>query len=308
MEREEIIRKLMGRGVMVTPEILKKIEETGINDFLDKTDQGNSTVVDDVGGERMMKCIVGSSNTLSEMTPQDVITANMEKYEKIRKQLLRRVNAVSVSNIGRSSSKLCIVGMVKETMNGGFVLEDSTGEVEVKSEKKVELDDVIGVSGWVREKTLFAEEILYADIPMSREAVRMDNTLLLTSDPEKPAAGADVVITPYSLIEKDEERDIPNPAWVFLQNGSKKMTVLVYRTDDHIGKEEAISWLKKRYLGGDTSPAPESGRILETVPDILWIVSKNDFWTENYKGVTIVSFGAGRNAVIDLRTRKVETS
>ncbi len=308
MEREAIVRKLLSLGVMATPEILKKIETTGLDAFLEKTKKNRGMViqVDEEAAEKLSCCVRGAATKL-ELTPDDIIQLNAEKYKRIRDFLLRKIEAVSINNIGRTNSKLSVVGMVKERTSQGFVLEDGTGEVEVRSQEKVELDDVVGVRGWVREKTLFGEEVVYPDIPMNRVVNNLDNTLLLAGEPGSQAKSADIVLTPLTVTDVEgNEKDIPNPAWIFLEKGNKKMAIIVYRPHEQTRKEDALAWLKKRYIGTDKIPAPSSERILETIPDILWVAAENEPWTENYKGVTLVSFGRGHHALIDLKTRKIE--
>jgi hypothetical protein len=93
---------------------------------------------------------------------------------------------------------------------------------------------------------------------------------------------------------------------VSVERGGKKADLLVYRADGAVGKETAVSWLKRRFIGGGNVLVPDDGRVLDRVPDIMWIVSANEPWAQNYKGVTIVSFGKPRSALISLRDRKIE--
>jgi hypothetical protein len=308
MEREDIVRHLLSIGVMATPETLKRIETDGMDIFLSKIGKDSTMVIQDEGGDDgQLSCCVSGPSAKPEMTTEDIVQANDEKFRGIRDLLLRKMDAVSISNIGRSNSKLSVVGMVNESTGQGFVIEDGTGEVEVRSSEKVELDDVIGVRGWIRDKALFADEIVYPDIPINRPVNTIDGKLLLMEDLSNNAEGADIALTPTKLVDKEgNERDIPNPAWISLEMGGKKLTILVYRPQKQASKEEVLSWLKKRYIGTDDLLAPGSERIMKTIPDILWIASANDPWTENYKGVTLISFGNGHQALIDMSNRKTE--
>ena len=308
MEKEAIVRKLLSLGVMTTPETLKKIEEIGLDAFLEKISKSQGAVFheEEKSRDRLSCCIAGPVER-PEMTPDDVIKANAEKFRKISGLLLRKMDAVSIKNIGRTSAKLSIVGMVKDKTGQGFVLEDETGEIEVISNEKVELDDVIGVRGWLREKALFAQETVYPDIQIDRAVNSMDNTLLLLGESASKNREADMVLTPAFFRDAGgKEKAIQNPAWIFLEKGSKKMAIVVYRPEEKTGRDDVMAWLKKRYIGSGRAPAPEKSRIIETVPDIFWIVSANEPWTTNYKGITLVSFDNGNQASIDLRTRKIE--
>ncbi len=308
MDREAIVKKLLCLGVMATPDVLEKIEKSGLDAYLGSIRSGACMVMEEGASKgESLRCCIGQVSAKPEITPEDFVEANADRFKRIRGLLLRKMDAVSINNMGMSSSKLSVVGMVKDNTSQGFVLEDGTGEVEVKATAMVKLDDVIGVRGWVREGKLFGEEIVYPDIPVNRPVNSLDNTLLLIGNATGGAGGADVTISPYAVIDKSgAEKSIPNPAWISLENGEKKMTVVIYKPDSPAGKEEALSWLMKRYIGSDISSVPSGDRVLETIPDLFWIVSENAPWSGNYKGVTLISFGQRNRALVDLRTRKIE--
>ena len=308
MEREAIVKKLLSLGVMATPDILERIEKSGLDAYLGNIRNGGCMVMEEGASKGdALRCCVGQVSGKPEMTPEDFVQANVEKFKRIRDLLLRKMDAVSINNIGMTSSKLSVVGMVREKTSQGFVLEDGTGEVEVKATAIVKLDDVVGVRGWAREGKIFGEEIVYPDIPVNRPVSSMDSTLLLVGNAAGGEKGADVVLSPYAVIDKSgAEKSIPNPAWVFLEKGEKKMTVVIYKPDGQVSKEDALGWLMKRYIGADSVPVPSGDRVLEAIPDIFWIVSENVPWSGNYKGVTLISLGRRNQALIDLSTRKIE--
>lgn len=308
MGKQEIVRRLLEMGIMASPETLKTIDAQGFEAFVANNKQNHCMVVQgEHKGGTPLTCCVGETVGKAELTPEDVIRANADRFKKIGSMLLRKMDAVSINNIDKTSSKVGLVGMVKEIAGKGFVLEDSTGEVPVRCEAKVELDDIIGVRGWMRQNTLFAEEVVYPDIPIDRPINNLPSTLMLQGDGNVESGDADVILSSTTVRDREgNEKTIPNPGWIFLDDGSSKMTVMVYRTKQPISKEEALSWLRKRYVQGGEANIPDQGRILETIPDILWMVSRNEPWTANYKGVTLLSFGNGHNALIDLRNRHIQ--
>lgn len=308
MDREDVVKKLFELGVMATPETIKRIEETGMEKYTERIKANNCMVFHESESEdKTLVCSISGVTVKNEVTPEDIIKYNREKYEKIRDFLLRKIEAASINNIKRTSGKVSVIGMVSEKTDKGFLLEDTTGEIEVKSEVDTELDDVIGIRGWVRGNSLFAEEVIYPDIPVNREVSNMTGSLLLSNEKQEPKDSSQIILTPFSMIgDGGKERSIPNPGWVFLERDDKKFIVTIYRHPKPIGKNEAISWFKKRYIGFDDSKTNQNARIIESIPDIFWIVSKNEPWTENYKGVTLVSFGNGHQAQVDLNTRKIE--
>ncbi|UCD02877.1 MAG: hypothetical protein JSV63_03800 [Candidatus Aenigmatarchaeota archaeon] len=296
MEKQTVVKDLLSRGIMVTPETLKKIEELGLESFLQQYK---------VDAEKI-QCSVHYTERPAEMTPQDAIKTSMMRYEKLKKILLTRADAVSISNAGKSTSKICVVGIVKEKTGEGFIIEDSTGEVRVGTGQAVDEGDVIAVRGWMRDNVLISEEILYPDVPLNRKISRMQGTILLTSEDQISREGADIVITPDTLVGQGKERRMPNPAWIFLEKGGKKTIVLVFVVGGAVDRKTAQNWLRKRYLGQENRPFANIDRVMEDIPDVLWIISKNDPWFENYKGVTIVSFGIGKRSLINLKTREVQ--
>lgn len=305
MEKQAIIKKLLSRGVMVTPQALEQMKEDEARRVLQQDGESECAVVKDVKDERL-RCSMNTGERPEKMSPEDAIKANNRRYDTLRGILLTKADAVSINNIGRGSTKLCVVGLVKEKKPEGFILEDSTGEIEVRSKESVDLDDVIAVKGWPRENVLFGDEIIYPDIPMSRDINVMDSTILLTSEYGATQHKADVVLTPDTLIWEGKERRTTNPAWVYLEKKDKKVVVLVYRSGETIDKATAVSWLKKRYIGAENDPITNNDSVMGTVPDILWLISENEPWAENYKGVTVICFGRRKHALVDLKTRKVE--
>lgn len=310
MNGKDAVRELLSAGLLATPETLTSIEKVGISSFLESAKKTGCLVVE--GKETAgIGCSVRGPEQKKEITPEDVIRANTEKYEKIREMLLKKVDAVSIVNIGKVNTKLSVIGMVNKKTAEGFVIEDGTGEIEVRSDEKALLDDVVAVTGWVRENTLFSEEVTYPDIPIRREVSTMAGTVAFREEhAAEEGTNSDVVITPLAVRGKDGSRNnIPNPAWVFLEGGDKKITVLVYVTKEALRREEAVGFLKKRYIGVEKETLGGNSRVLEDIPDILCVFSESKEsgpWSENYKGVTVLFLGNGHSAKIDLNTRKVE--
>ncbi len=306
-DNQAIIRELLGRGVMVSPEALEKIKKSGLQAFLGERPGGTCAVVHGTcAGEPLLQCRISSCKIPSSITPDDVIAANNKRYETIRNMLLRKVDATSMSNAVRSTTKTGVVGMVSEITDGGFVLEDTTGTLPIKSGDKVSLDDVIGATGWMRNGFFYAESVIYPDIPINRPIGAIEGTLLLTTESDPDKSRADIVLTPDSLSGSGGDRRVPNPAWVFLENDGKRMALFVYSVDGPVDRSTAVSWLRRRIVGAPGPTETTTERILEEIPDILWIMSNNEPWKENYKGVTMISFGKGHGSLIDLKSRKTD--
>jgi len=305
MEKDAVVKKLLSRGIMITPQALEEMKDDEAIAFLREEDNKKTTLVKDENAGKLI-CTVKKTPMPEKITTEDAINDNTMRYEKLRKILLKKVDAVSISNVGRNSTKICVVGLVKEKNADGFTIEDTTGEMLVKTKKNANSDDVVAVNGWMRENVLFADDIIYPDIPINREINVMDVRILLTSEGGAPPQKADAILTPDTLITEGNERRLPNPAWVFLEKDNKNAVVLVYRAAGKMEKETALSWLRKRFICTENGPILNNDMILETVPDILWLIGENEPWTENYKGVSVISFGRRKRAMIDMKARKIE--
>jgi len=303
--REDTIRKLLEFGVLPTPEVVEKAERRGIDNVVVEIKRQETTK--DRGGSYLVATIAEEKKAKETVTAADVLKANSEKYENMRKFFLGKLDAVSIKNVEGSHGKIGVVGMVREKTGDGFILEDSTGEIEVVSEAGVELDDVIGVDGLVREKRLVAARILYPEMPINRDVAILETKILLSPQETDRAEGAEAIITPGGVIIHGKRiGGLPNPGWVRLEKGGKSATVLVFRPNREVPREEVLGWLKKRYIKTGEGLMPQEARVITEYPDILWVVSEKESWTENHKGTTLIMLGNAKKASIDFSTRGVE--
>lgn len=121
----------------------------------------------------------------------DYLNARYKALEKILKQRQEFRNLVSINKILNKSHKeeISIIGMVnsKQTTKNGnlmLVLEDLTGMKKVivnknkpalfNEAKDIVLDEVIGVVGVNIESVVFANNILWPDVPTNKELKKSD--------------------------------------------------------------------------------------------------------------------------------------
>lgn len=266
MEQKEIVRKLFEKGVLLSPQALSQITEEQAASL-----PAGATIVASLPEQRL--------------TVKDIAGFYQEKYRGIRGLLLGKLSPLSISHAGKAMGEASVIGMVREKTPSGFVLEDPTGALDVRSTHSPGLGDVLGVTGVMREGALMEQEIMYPDVPLARPAKRGQGRLILSVQ-----AGLSV------RYEGTEATDIPVgplPAW--LQAGGTEILVCE-------GDGSPQEWLKKRHLP-ETIRSSSDPFIIEQVPDILWVVSgKNK--AENYKGVLIVhTSGLAR---VDLATLQAE--
>jgi hypothetical protein len=307
MDKQSLVREFLKKGVLVSPSTLQDMEDGKIKKELPSSEAKSSVVL----GEKRkgMRCTLrgaGAAAQKGSMTPEDAVRTYRERFEKLRGLLLRKTDAVSVKNAVRENSKVSVIGMVREADTSSFLLEDTTGTIPVRSSVKVLPDDVLSATGWVRDGTLIAESISYPDISISHDVACASGRLLLSFASGPDAGHADVVITPDTLKDAYGEKRLQTPAWAYIEDASgATVSVFIYVHEGSIDQNLALSWLRRRVVG---SPGPfvrENTSILDREPDIFWVIGTNEPWTANYKGVTIVSFGKGRQALVDLGTRDI---
>jgi len=126
------------------------------------------------------------------------------RYNSLKSLLLYRAelhNTISINRVLQRTEKgaVSLIGLVKDkklSKNGNliFILEDLTGTISVVVNKNkpdffsscqdILLDEVIGVVGINSEKIVFANEILFPDIPLNNELKKLDTEeyVVFTSD------------------------------------------------------------------------------------------------------------------------------
>lgn len=275
---QEIIKKLIAHGILPTCDILEKVKSEGIDSVIYPHQESKILI-----NKREIK-------KRKKLTPQDFFQYYTNKFEGIKSLLLKKMNAISINKAKTSFLPVSVIGMVQEIIPNGFILEDPTGRIEVISqEPEINPDDVLGVSGLVREGKLFAQKIIWPDVPLPDQTKSLPITLTLSLQNTK---------TPYTITPET------NPFWCEITNGKTKIILLAYKPKNPINKQQAFTLLKKRHLSPERNQImfTEDYFLINPVPEIFWIVS-DETWFSRYKGVTIVS---AMSSKIDLKTMEVQ--
>lgn len=124
---------------------------------------------------------------------EDFIAYFNSRYEKLSILVRRRIGGIKISSLKKfSNGHVEVVGMIKNVRDFGnfaiFDIEDKTGSVSVFAGEKlrdiaIELlgDEVIGVIGVYKNGRIYANRIIFPDIPM-RERAKKDFGIIFTSD------------------------------------------------------------------------------------------------------------------------------
>lgn len=319
--KEEIVRKALEAGILLTPGLLETLNEEKLEEMIKEAKQKDKTVLTERERPTKSRLIIKVKRVVpkAKLKPEDFTRYYNNKYEGIKKLLLKKLDAVSINKVGESYDEISVIGMVKEPTPRGFVLEDPTGEIEVISNKEPEADDVIGVKGTSREGKLIEKEIILPDIPLDYRSKKIKKLSLLLTTSLTDKAMALTQATNFTLIpklgdenlnEKEKEQvitDFTNPTWITISTPEDEMNILVYSPGEEIEQKQVIDYLRKRHLSPKRNKilGPDDYFFIEPVPDILWLISPKKF-LENYKGVTIISFEAPDAARVNLGTREVE--
>jgi DNA polymerase II small subunit len=196
---QSTINFLNEKQILVSPDILdkdfedaliKKIVEKTNPDFLDETII-NSFVDVEEKFVRKVKIVKSYDKESKKRTFQDFVSVFNNRFKSLSEMLKSRRELDSVTSISRlfsknQNDKTAIIGMVADkqfTKNNNIflTLEDTTGTCSViirKTDDEKELfelaenlvlDEVIGVTGTYLNKAVFADNIIFPDIPLNKE-------------------------------------------------------------------------------------------------------------------------------------------
>jgi hypothetical protein len=303
--KEEFVRELLKRGHLISPNALKKTNTKNIEELT----QQKTIVLLEKQPETQPTLTIEKYEEKKDLTTKDFLEYYTKKYEAIREVLLRKTDSISVNKAAKSQYPVTTTGMVRELLPTGFVFDDPTGEITVVSKNhNLCTGDVAAVSGTAREGKLFADQIILPDIPLTNTINRIENTNLFLSYSQKGLPSLkphDILVTNPPTKHKMSASGIPNPAWITI-SGPGRVTLLTYKPESEAGKEEALQFLRKRYITPN-KPVITKGRdpfLLVPPPDIFWIVSGRN-WSQSYKGITVVSC-RDSTARVNLNTREVD--
>jgi DNA polymerase II small subunit/DNA polymerase delta subunit B len=303
--KQHILAQFLREGVLLSPEALEKITEANTEQMLEKAKAARSLVfsMQETAG---LSVTVRKFQRKLKLTPQDFAKYYNSRFEGLRSILEKKVGAVSVANAKKSGNQVTTIGMMRETTPRGFIIEDTTGWAEVitKAEDVVP-DDVIALKGGVKEEKLFAEEIVWPDVPMSHKSTRPSLEIMLA---EKDGHKGMVVITPEAVFDPfGKKHSLPNPGWITITKDGTDVAILVYRPEKPVAEKEVLAWLRKRHLcpSKEQIRGTEDPFLIEPIPDVVWIVQTEKF-KESYKGVIIVSSDGKELAKVSLEAGDVE--
>ncbi len=294
MDRQGVVRELTKRGVLVTPEML----EGGGLEALHK----HAPIQTHAPKKALPKLSVKirRAERLPQMSVEDFGSYYNARYAGLRDMILKRMPALSINKAREGFSDVSVVGMVKEKGPGGFVLEDTTGEIFVVSGDDVAGDDVVGVRGVIKEGRMFQKELMWPDVPANNVRKAVPGVLLLSTfmdDIIRGVAGDFTLMfipeEPNIEIADDEKRKLitrlPNPCAASINTEGSTFSLLIYTPTREVSLDDVVGFLKRRHLSPDKREisTKTDPYLIEPVPDLFWVIS-GERRVERYRGVTII--------------------
>jgi DNA polymerase II small subunit len=211
MEQQELVAKLMDSGVLVTPDTLEQLEKGIIPDSVKQElspellKQINENTQDRESKTPDIKVLFSYDKKPKKRSYNDFVAHWRHRFGGLARMLRGRQELQGVTSISRTltqpSNRAAIIGMISEktlTKNDNIILkvEDTTDELTViiaqrdqkllDQAKNLVLDEVIGVTGSVKDKVLFADKILYPDVPLGRELKKQkeEEYMIVIGDPQ----------------------------------------------------------------------------------------------------------------------------
>ncbi|MFQ6020432.1 MAG: hypothetical protein ACE5J4_00185 [Candidatus Aenigmatarchaeota archaeon] len=293
------LTELIKLGFLVEPnaaELLKNLNQGEFEKLLENLKKEESLVLSEKFIKKIFKKeikIIKTFIPIKKLSIQDFVNMLNNRYNFLQNILVNKLameNIISINKV--SSGNTTIIGMVKirQEKNNNLIvwLEDQTGEIETIIPKmlgeKINLDDVIAITGNISNKKLYGEKIIFPDIPI-RRVNYSDDSIKIAFILNGKDYDADYLIYENKIKDKLNNKilEITNPSIVSIGG----IIILIAH------KFEPFEILKKRYIHKD-----KTDFLIDNVPDILFTDRKIN---TNYKGVTIVS----GNNLINLKTREV---
>jgi len=219
-------------------EELEKLEAASERSGVDSHSLVNSLLVGENTGnkitekpESMVKIVSSYEAPPKKREANDFIEYFNSRYLMLEKLLKRRQGMQNVISINRITNKknreeVSVIGMVMDkryTKNGNCIIavEDRTGSIKVlinknrqdlyKTTKDVVLDEVIGITGVNGNNIIFANNLIFPGIPMTKEIKKCD-------DEAYALFLSDIHIGSKDFLKQDFDRFLK---WINLETGTE---------------------------------------------------------------------------------------
>jgi DNA polymerase II small subunit/DNA polymerase delta subunit B len=203
LSKQDIIKIFLEKDLQLDNESLNFFltNQEKINPFLQKIEQKKEKpliitkkLIDETFPQtREIKILKEFHQLSGSFSTEDILKFFNERYDFVRKILMKRldlINIISINRISRKLRKFSIIAIVSERNEGenSVEAEDLTGRVTIYLDKKnfdlLPLDTIAGfICEWKDDK-LVAEQVIFPDIPLKKEVSKTinDNYCFFVSD------------------------------------------------------------------------------------------------------------------------------
>ncbi len=288
MNKQELVTKFLEHGLLLTPETMNVLKEQDAESIINLAKSTNTLIVkstkqDQTNEKPNLTFKIKKQTKKQKITPKDFVEYYNKKYEALKNILIQKLDAVSINNL-QQDKEVCIIGMVGTKTTKGFYIEDQTNRVETICNENIQQNTTLGLKGVLKEKAFFVKEIIYPDVPLTKQTKQLTFPLTLTT---KETNTTNTTISPN--IKETKENLISNfdlPTTITIETNKHQLNILIFQPPTPLTKQSTQQLLKLRCLPENN--LPNQNNIIEDIPDIFWIIQPEE-WKENYKGVLIVS-------------------
>ncbi len=340
---QKLVKKYAEKGVLIPPEIVSEIKEKEMSD-----EEADNYISENLLDDKKKKKNPKKKKTkkkeenqnendqedkkefeIIELFPlkqqrrsiDDLIIKNNKRYEFLRGILQQKYGLDDLTTINKiSSGEFSVIGIVKTVErkeNTVCMIEDITGTKKAVFEDDTKFipGDVIGIKGTVRKDMIFAKDVMFPDIPLTREipTTNRDYFIRISNGKTKKCENninLDIIFGDKKKKENqvlipikespENEDGISNPSMIKV-NGFNLMSIPEINS---LGKgvEFLENVLRRRYYPTKYFLNPV---IFEDIPDIIFSNGK-ETKAKNYKGTTIISVKPEDSVVMNLKDREVK--
>jgi DNA polymerase II small subunit/DNA polymerase delta subunit B len=242
-----------------------------------------------------------------------------EYFQKILRSRIELVNLISINKITSKTKIFSLIGMINKINDDSIVLEDLTGQIEVKLLKKEFLveDEVIGVV-CNKNDEIVVKKIIFPDLPFQKNIKKTEEPYFfhfLTQE----------FLETYENKFENWLKDYPN-SWVFLLGNNDKyydfsklgnpayfsffdFVILLSSSEflDKYGgaKEEILrNLLKKRHLNPKLNKELNDFYLLDPIPDLIVLKAERTSFF-NYKGISLLLCGPESFLSFNTKSREI---
>lgn len=239
--QKNVVNELLNRGIFIgKKEIdhIKTLPEEKLLNLKKQVDSGNNSPFSEKKEEGSVEVLFSYDQEITKKKEvKDFVNYFKHRYHAISKILKGRPElnrTISISRIleKKDSEKIALIGIVfqkEESKNGHIILtlEDPTGSIRVlvsknnkelfEQAKDIVCDEVIGIVGMNKETIVFANNILWPDVPISKE---------LKKSPDEAYAAfiSDIHVGSSHFLEEQFEKFL---SWINGEVGSEEQKALV---------------------------------------------------------------------------------